>query len=277
MDVPPLPEGAWPGCGTGFGTYRDMLRERLGPGLGAIAPAVLPRASVMLTMARAAMRAGAMLDPSLAAPRYLRNRVALTRAERESAPRWPPEAPHDASRRQRRADRHRRDRYSGCSGCNGCTRAGHRIAARAGAHERIRLIGVTAVEREIYEFPWTLANFRDSITAGYDCWIYLGTSTALRPFIGYSIVMFTPGEAHLLNLSVAAPLQRQGHGARMLAHVLALARQPEVERLLLEVRPSNMVARHLYERNGFVSIGRRPNYYPARDGREDAIILARTL
>ena len=45
----------------------------------------------------------------------------------------------------------------------------------------------------------------------------------------------------------------------------------------LEVRPSNAAALRLYARSGFVEIGRRRGYYPAADGREDAIVMRRTL
>jgi len=40
------------------------------------------------------------------------------------------------------------------------------------------------------------------------------------------------------------------------------------------VRPSNEQAIRLYDQIGFNEIGRRPNYYPARRGREDAIVMA---
>ena len=45
----------------------------------------------------------------------------------------------------------------------------------------------------------------------------------------------------------------------------------------LEVRASNHTASRLYERFGFNEIGRRPNYYPAVGGREDALVMAYSL
>jgi [ribosomal protein S18]-alanine N-acetyltransferase len=130
---------------------------------------------------------------------------------------------------------------------------------------------VIAIEQDIYEFPWTIGNFRDALAADYACWEYWNE----LDLVGYAIVMSAPDEVHLLNLSVARALQGRGYGGRMLAHLLDAARG--VERMLLEVRPSNEVARKLYEREGFVEIGRRRGYYPALNGREDAIILAKTL
>ena len=51
-----------------------------------------------------------------------------------------------------------------------------------------------------------------------------------------------------------------------------------VERVFLEVRPSNHAAIALYHRSSFCEIGNRPNYYPAKGGRrEDAVVMAREL
>jgi ribosomal-protein-alanine N-acetyltransferase len=47
--------------------------------------------------------------------------------------------------------------------------------------------------------------------------------------------------------------------------------------VFLEVRPSNAAARRLYADNGFNEVGLRRNYYPASKGREDALIMARSL
>jgi ribosomal-protein-alanine N-acetyltransferase len=48
-------------------------------------------------------------------------------------------------------------------------------------------------------------------------------------------------------------------------------------RMYLEVRPSNAPALRLYHRTGYVQIGRRRDYYPDVDGREDALVLALDL
>jgi [ribosomal protein S18]-alanine N-acetyltransferase len=132
---------------------------------------------------------------------------------------------------------------------------------------------VVAIEQAIYEFPWTYGNFADSLRAGYSCWEYWTESA----FVGYSILMLAPDEAHLLNLSVAQSAQRRGYGSRMLEHVIGVARDHRAQRILLEVRPSNAGAQALYAGFGFDRIGVRRGYYPAARGREDAIVLARTL
>ncbi len=129
------------------------------------------------------------------------------------------------------------------------------------------------MEQRIYAFPWTGGNFRDSIRAGYGCWIY----RCEGEFIGYCVFMVGAGEAHLLNLSIAEPYQRKGYGARLLQELLAAARRQGASLIFLEVRPSNEAGLRLYERFGFQRIGVRRGYYPAAGGREDALILSLNL
>ncbi|MCC6474168.1 MAG: ribosomal protein S18-alanine N-acetyltransferase [Burkholderiales bacterium] len=132
---------------------------------------------------------------------------------------------------------------------------------------------VMAVERRIYAFPWTGGNFRDSIHAGYACRLYRDA----EGLIGYSVATVAAGEAHILNLSVAAERQRMGNGARLLAHMIGLARAQRAASVFLEVRPSNEAALNLYRGCGFRRIGMRRGYYPGASVREDALVLALEL
>lgn len=84
------------------------------------------------------------------------------------------------------------------------------------------------------------------------------------------------GEAHILNISVDQNEQGQGIGRRMLEHLIDSARG-KAETIFLEVRPTNVGAIALYQNIGFNEIGIRKAYYPALNGREDAIMLALEL
>lgn len=131
------------------------------------------------------------------------------------------------------------------------------------------LDAVMRIERKIYVHPWTRGNFRDSLNAGYSCWIY----QFAQSIVGYAVMMVAADEAHLLNLSIAAMWQRQGWGKKLLQQVLDLARQHCARVMLLEVRPSNVAALGLYQSFGFKRIALRRGYYPAGPVREDAILL----
>jgi ribosomal-protein-alanine N-acetyltransferase len=135
------------------------------------------------------------------------------------------------------------------------------------------LHAVLDIERRIYEFPWTLGNFADSLRSGYSCWV----ARSADHVIGYAIIAVAAGEAHLLNLSIDSRMQRRGHGSTLLNHVIATVREQRAGTLFLEVRPTNDPGRELYRKFGFKRIGVRRDYYPAARGREDAWVLALIL
>lgn len=142
-----------------------------------------------------------------------------------------------------------------------------------GAMAETDLPEVMAIEREVYTHPWTPGNFADSLRAGYLC----ATLRREGVLAGYFVAMVAAGEAHLLNLSVAAAAQRRGYGSALLAEVLRRAAALGARSVFLEVRPSNPGAQALYARNGFRRIAVRKAYYPAHEGREDAFVLQRDL
>jgi ribosomal-protein-alanine N-acetyltransferase len=129
---------------------------------------------------------------------------------------------------------------------------------------------VAAAEREIYPFPWTRGNFLDALHAGYTAWVL---RDGTRRVAAYGVMMMALDEAHLLNLSVARHAQRSGLGWQTLGWMADVARDHGGRTMLLEVRPTNDAALRLYQRYGFERIGVRRGYYPARDGREDAIVM----
>lgn len=132
---------------------------------------------------------------------------------------------------------------------------------------------VMAIERRAYPFPWTRGIFRDCLRADYPAWIHERAGVA----IGYAVLSLAAGEAHVLNLCTAPEAQGAGHGRQLLRRVLQQARARGAQRVFLEVRPSNAPAIALYHDEGFNEIGRRPRYYPAIGGREDAIVMAMEL
>jgi len=132
---------------------------------------------------------------------------------------------------------------------------------------------VGAIEAAAYAFPWTPGIFRDCLRAGYDCWVYEDGPD----IVGYGVLSVAAGEAHLLNVCIDPARQGQGLGKRLVRRMLDLARWQQAQRVFLEVRPSNPVALALYAGLGFVEVGRRKGYYPAIEGREDAIVMALEL
>ncbi len=132
---------------------------------------------------------------------------------------------------------------------------------------------VLAIENAIYTHPWTQGNFADSLRAGYQC----RTLRLGGELLGYFVLMVAAGEAHLLNLSVAAAHQGRGLGGSLLGEVKRIAADLGARSVFLEVRPSNPGAQRLYERFGFRQVAVRRGYYPGLGGREDALVFVLAL
>jgi len=132
---------------------------------------------------------------------------------------------------------------------------------------------IMQIEPHIYSHPWTRGNFSDSLVSGYSAWVLLDGAE----IIGYSLMMMVLDEAHLLNLSIARTYQKQGLGRLLLEHMIAIAKRQNAANMFLEVRPSNISAIALYENIGFNEMAIRRGYYPAHNGREDAVLMGLAL
>ena len=118
-------------------------------------------------------------------------------------------------------------------------------------------------------FGWTLRNFSDAHASGNT----LTVLTVDGVTSGIAAVMHVLDESELLEIAVQPAMQGRGYGKALLAQAIALARRNGAVRMFLEVRESNARARKMYTSFGFEETGRRRNYYPTENGREDAILM----
>lgn len=129
------------------------------------------------------------------------------------------------------------------------------------------------IERQSHSHPWSEGVFLDCFKPGYRLWgACLGDS-----LVGYAVVTYMFDEVHLLNLCVQPRGRRRGTGKLLLRHLVAEALREGMNQVLLEVRVSNSAAYKLYRKEGFEEVGRRPGYYPAPSGREDARVMSLLL
>jgi len=145
------------------------------------------------------------------------------------------------------------------------------VFLRTMSHEDLSL--VSDIERRSYEFPWSHGVFRDCLLAGYQCVVLERDGDVA----GYSVLSIAAGEAHILNICVDPEFRSMGYGERLLDEVLFRTRTTSVREIFLEVRPSNINALALYKKKGFHKVSKRPAYYQAEDGREDADVLVKKL
>ena len=145
------------------------------------------------------------------------------------------------------------------------------VSIRAMDHQDLAM--VSDIERRSYEFQWSHGVFRDCLLAGYHCMVLeCGGRVS-----GYGILSIAAGEAHILNLCIDPNYRSHGYGEQILDAILGQSRAANVREIFLEVRPSNTTALALYRKKGFHKVARRPAYYQATEGREDASVLAKKL
>lgn len=133
--------------------------------------------------------------------------------------------------------------------------------------------GVVGIERAAYDFPWNANIFAECMKAGYVCRVCVSGVD----LVGYGIMSMGAGESHIMNLCVHPDESGNGYGSLLMEDMLSIARRSGVRITFLEVRTSNRRAHSLYQYLGFNEVGVRKNYYPAKKGREDAYVLAKTM
>ncbi|MGQ7244195.1 GNAT family N-acetyltransferase [Salinicola sp. V024] len=132
-------------------------------------------------------------------------------------------------------------------------------------------------ERLANDDAWTEALLRAALTdSDYEVWgIRSADGAGLR---ATAVLAHLPFDAELQSICVLPGERRHGLARGLLAWISQCATARGAERLLLELRESNLGARRLYEQAGFVVDGQRQGYYRREDGRgEDAVLMSRAL
>ncbi len=130
------------------------------------------------------------------------------------------------------------------------------------------LEGVLAIEAESFPAPWTKEHFTAEIDSPLS--FPLVAEDQRKVVIGYVCPMVVIDEGHILNVAVHRDCRGLGVGRLLVETALRECLRRGAAFVSLEVRPSNTTARQLYQRLGFVNIGRRKNYY---ENGEDALIM----
>lgn len=134
----------------------------------------------------------------------------------------------------------------------------------------IDLISIMAIEHRAHDYPWS-----DKVMMRY---LQKPDAVLLLEYndqhCGHAVVSQVLDEAELLMITIAPEYQGQGLGKLLLTHTMKQLQNKGASCMFLEVRESNESAIGLYESLGFCETGRRSGYYPAKKGREDALIYS---
>jgi [ribosomal protein S18]-alanine N-acetyltransferase len=114
---------------------------------------------------------------------------------------------------------------------------------------------------------WTAQDYARVVAGEMTGWVAEEHATV----IGFLVARRVLTDLEILNLAVRPDVRRCGVGATLVREALAWGKELRAEKVLLEVRASNLAALHFYERHGFRATGRRPRYYAGPI--EDALLL----
>ena len=136
---------------------------------------------------------------------------------------------------------------------------------------------VIGVERRVFPTPWSLAMFVLELSKQSGICLAAfsgGTADGVGGrLVAYLICSRYDTVWHIMNIAVDHEYQRRGLASALLAELYTRVGDQQA-RYTLEVRRSNAVAIHLYEREGFRAAGMRRRYY--QDNGEDALVMWRT-
>ena len=134
--------------------------------------------------------------------------------------------------------------------------------------QEIHAAAVAELEKLCFSAPWSENSVRSELTNPLSLWLVAVERDRVVGYIGSQTVL---DEADMMNVAVSPDARQKGVGQALVTELVLRLQAKGVRTLTLEVRASNEPAKALYQKLGFIQVGRRPNYY--RNPREDALIL----
>jgi ribosomal-protein-alanine N-acetyltransferase len=129
---------------------------------------------------------------------------------------------------------------------------------------------VLAIDEASFSLPWPARSFHFEVTnnPASRSWVAEIDGQVVGMLVAWMIV----DEIHIATIATHNDFRRQGIGEKLLIHTLKSAKGEGAVTSFLEVRESNRFARQMYNKFGYVEVGRRRHYY--KDNNEDAILMS---
>ena len=127
---------------------------------------------------------------------------------------------------------------------------------------------ITEIEEICFSLPWSKNSFEQELInemAYYQC------AEENGKIMGYMGMWKIIDECHITNVAVLPEYRNRGIASMLINKMVEICKSSEIQYMTLEVRQSNLPAINLYEKFGFISVGKRPRYYMRPT--EDAIIM----
>lgn len=124
------------------------------------------------------------------------------------------------------------------------------------------------LEQMCFSDPWSENAFLYELKNPLSLWLVAEDAGRIAGYVGTQTVL---DQSDMMNIAVHPDYRRQGIGEKLISQVIPMLNAKGSKSLFLEVRTSNAPAISLYEKMGFIQVGKRKGYY--RNPREDALIL----
>lgn len=131
---------------------------------------------------------------------------------------------------------------------------------------------IAYIEEECFSTPWSKKSISDSIS--HTPWHFF-VALCDEKIVGYGGVYLILDEGQISNIAVLPAFRGRGIGLAILEEIIKCCGSEGCDRITLELRRSNSVARALYEKCGFVAVGERPNFYTSPV--ETAVLMDKKL
>ena len=128
---------------------------------------------------------------------------------------------------------------------------------------------MTALHSDSFEHPWKKEEFESLLK--------LSTTKGLINEKGMIVCSICGEDAEILTLCVSPEYRKQGIATEMIEQMSRYLKKFQVSSFFLEVNVNNLPALKLYEKCGFLQVGKRKNYYKTSKGRQDALVLEKKL
>jgi ribosomal-protein-alanine N-acetyltransferase len=143
----------------------------------------------------------------------------------------------------------------------------------AGLLNETPLETIMDIEEACHSFPWSAKTMQSCLGGRY----YNAGLLLSNELVGFYIAEQVGPDHTLMDICVAPEYQGQGYAKQLMLHLLEQAQERQAENCFLEVRESNLSAIAVYQKFDFSEVGLRKNYYPAKEGKEHAVLMARSF
>lgn len=132
---------------------------------------------------------------------------------------------------------------------------------------------VYEIETQSFQTPWSRDSIEKEIVENTIAAYFV--VTVFDDVVGYGGAWLIMDEMHITNVAIAPECRGKGYSIYLIKSLIGFGQERGFKHMTLEVRVSNHVAISLYEKTGFVAVGKRPKYYV--DSGEDALVMWKEL